>query len=263
MSEIGSDVSVKLERRGHVGVLTLNEPASLNALSQGIKTGLATMAATWLPDPEIRAIVITGEGRAFCAGGDLRTMDDRATVTVRRRMQASHDWVARLLTSEKPILTAVNGVAAGAGFSLALMGDIVCAADDAKFKAGFPGIGAVPDLAIAHILPRAVGAVRAKDILLSNREVSAEEALRLGFVARLFPAGELMAKTMELAQDLAAGPAVSFGLTKRLVAKAHETSLEAFLEEEAHAQTVAFGSEDFAEGVAAFRAKRKPVFSGK
>ncbi len=257
-----AEVSVRLERRGRVGIVTLNEPSSLNALSQGIKDGMAKAVATLLPDAEIRAIMITGNGRAFCAGGDLRTMDEHRTVAVRRRMQATHDWVSRLLSTEKPVLTAVNGVAAGAGLSLALMGDIVCAAADARFKAGFPGVGAAPDLAVVHTLSRAVGAIRAKDILLTNRDVSAEEAFRLGFVSRLFPPEELFDRTLELAESLAAGPSVSLGLTKRLIARAHENSLEAFLEDEAHAQTVAFGSEDFKEGVAAFRAKRKPVFNG-
>ena len=160
------------------------------------------------------------------------------------------------------MLTAVNGVAAGAGLSLALMGDIVCAASDARFKAGFPNVGAAPDLAVAYTLSRAVGATRAKDILLTNRDVPAEEAFRLGFVSHLFAPEELFDRTLELATGLAAGP-YSLGLTKRLIARAHETTLDAFLEDEAHAQTVAFGSDDFKEGVAAFRGKRKPVFNGR
>jgi 2-(1,2-epoxy-1,2-dihydrophenyl)acetyl-CoA isomerase len=262
MAEAEGEVSVKLERRGQVGIVTLNETASLNALSQGIKEGMMKAVENFLPDDAIRAIMITANGRAFCAGGDLRTMDEHRTVMVRRRMQATHDWVSRLLSTEKPVLTAVNGVAAGAGLSLALMGDIVCAASDARFKAGFPGVGAAPDLAVVHTLSRAIGEIRAKDILLTNRDVSADEAFRLGFVSRLFAPQELFERTLELATSLAAGP-YSLGLTKRLIARAHETTLEAFLEDEAHAQTVAFGSEDFKEGVAAFRAKRKPVFTGR
>lgn len=254
--------SVKLERTGAVALIRLNEPTSLNALSPTVKAGLAAAITQVIGDDAVRAIVLTGEGRAFCAGGDLRAMDERTGVAMRRRMQATHDWVLRLLTCEKPILTAVNGVAAGAGFSLALFGDIVCAADDARFKAGFPGVGAVPDLALAYMLPRAVGALRAKDILLTNEDISAVEAHRMGFVCRLYRGSELLERTLELAARLASGPSVSFGLTKRLVARAHDMSLEAFLEAEAFAQATAFGSADFAEGVSAFLARRPAVFRG-
>lgn len=262
-AEVVTEKSVLVERVGAVGLVRLNEPRTLNALSAGIKAGLSAAVNDLTVDPSVRAIVLTGEGRAFCAGGDLRSMDERRTVAVRRRMQATHDWVLRLLTCEKPVLTAVNGVAAGAGFSMALFGDIVCAAEDARFKAGFPGIGTVPDLAIAYLLPRAVGSIRAKDILLANEEIPAAAAHAMGFVSRLFAPQDLLARTLDLAQALARGPSVSFGLTKRLVARAHELPLEAFLEAEAFAQTTAFGSTDFAEGVSAFKDKRKAEFSGE
>ncbi|WP_296581779.1 enoyl-CoA hydratase/isomerase family protein [Xanthobacter sp.] len=257
-----SGSAVTVTREGVVALVRLNEPRSLNALSAAMKAGLAAAVEELIADDGVRAIVLTGEGRAFCAGGDIRTMTQNETVAVRRRMQASHQWVQRLLDCEKLILTAVNGVAAGGGFSIALFGDIVCAADDARFRAGFPGIGAVPDLAIAYLLPRAVGAIRAKDILLANEDISAAEGHRLGFVSRLFPAESLVERTLELATRLAEGPSVSFGLAKRLVARAHELPLEVFLEAEAFAQMTAFGSADFEEGVSAFMAKRKPVFAG-
>lgn len=254
--------SMIVEARGAVALLRMNEPRTLNALSGSLKQGFIDAVNQVTSDPGVRAIVLTGEGRAFCAGGDIRSMDQRESVAVRRRMQASHDWVLRLLTCEKPILTAVNGVAAGAGFSMALFGDIVCAADNATFKAGFPGLGAAPDLAIAYFLPRAVGATRAKDILLTNEVIPAVRAYEMGFVSRIFPADELLERTLELATQLAAGPSVSLGLTKRLVARAHELPLEAFLEQEAYAQATAFGSRDFDEGVKAFREKRKATFQG-
>lgn len=263
MAQSQAEPSVLVERREGVGIIRFNEPATLNALSAGIKAGMAAAVADLLPDREVRAILITGEGRAFCAGGDIRSMNEHATVAVRRRMQASHDWLGKLHGCEKPIVTAINGVAAGAGFSIALVGDVVCAADDAKFKAGFPGIGAVPDLAIAYALPRAVGAIRAKDILLTNREIPAAEAFSMGIASRIVPAAKLMDEAMGIATALARGPSVSFGLTKRLIARAYELPLEAFLEQEAFAQMTAFGSDDFKEGVAAFQAKRKPEFRGQ
>lgn len=262
MSE-GAGDSVRVERAGAVATLILNEPKSMNAMSAGIKAGIETELPGLLADPAVRALVITGTGKAFCAGGDIRSMDDRATLSVKTRMTRTYRWLVPLLTADKPIICAVNGAAAGAGLSLALTGDLIVAARDARFKAGFPGIGAVADLGLAYTLPRAIGHQRASDILLTNREVGAEEAHAMGLVARLAEPETLMATAMELAQALAAGPTVSLALTKRLMRRAYELPLEGFLESEAMAQVVAFGSGDFDEGVSAFKAKRKPDFKGR
>jgi 2-(1,2-epoxy-1,2-dihydrophenyl)acetyl-CoA isomerase len=252
-----------MERTGAVATLILNEPKSMNAMSAGIKAGIETLLPGLLADPGVRALIITGTGKAFCAGGDIRSMDDRATLAVKTRMTRTYRWLVPLLTADKPIVCAVNGAAAGAGLSLALTGDLIVAARDARFKAGFPGIGAVADLGLAYTLPRAIGHQRASDILLTNRDVGAEEAHAMGLVARLAEPEALMATAMELAQALAAGPTVSLALTKRLMRRAYELPLEGFLESEAMAQVVAFGSGDFDEGVAAFKAKRKPDFKGR
>jgi len=254
--------AVVVERRGAVGLVRLNETKSLNALSPAIKDGLEAALSALLPDPAVRAIVITGSGRAFCAGGDIRAMDDRATVAMRRRMHDAYRWLVPLIAADKPVITAVNGVAAGAGLSLAMTGDIVLAARAARFKAGFAGIGAVPDLSLAWMLPRAVGLVRAKAILMENREFGAEEASALGLVTRVTEPDALLDHALATAESLASGPTVAFAVTKQLLRRAHDTALESFLELEAMAQTVAFGSADFAEGVAAFRAKRPAAFGG-
>jgi len=263
MNATAADESVRVERSGAVATVIFNEPKTMNALSPGIKAGIETHLPGLLADPEVRAIVLTGTGRAFCAGGDIRAMDDRGTLSVKNRMTRSYRWLLPLLTADKPVVTAVNGAAAGAGLSLALTGDIILAARDARFKAGFPGLGAVADLGLAYTLPRAVGYQRASDILLTNREVGAEEAQAMGLVARLAEPEALMAAAMEVAQALASGPTVSLALTKRLMRRAYELPIEGFLESEAMAQVVAFGSADFDEGVAAFKAKRKPAFGGR
>ena len=256
MTAAATEASVRVERDGAVATLVLNEPKSMNALSPGIKAGIEDNLPGLLGDPEVRAIIITGTGRAFCAGGDIRAMDDRGTLSVKNRMTRSYRWLIPLLTADKPIICAVNGAAAGAGLSLALTGDMIVASRDARFKAGFPGLGAVADLGLAYTLPRAIGHQRASDILLTNREVGAEEALAMGLVARLTEPEALMATAMDVARALAAGPTVSLAMTKRLMRRAYELPIEGFLELEAMSQVVAFGSSDFDEGVAAFKGKR-------
>jgi len=263
MTAAATEPSVRVERNGAVATLVLNEPRSMNAMSAGIKAGIEDNLPGLLADPLVRAIVITGTGKAFCAGGDIRSMDDRGTLSVKTRMTRSYRWLIPLLTADKPIICAVNGAAAGAGLSLALTGDIILASRDARFKAGFPGLGAAADLGLAYTLPRAIGYQRASDILLTNREVSADEAHAMGLAARLTDPEALMATAMETARALAAGPTVSLALTKRLLRRAYELPIEGFLEFEAMSQVVAFGSEDFDEGVAAFKGKRKPDFRGR
>lgn len=250
-----------VEKQGSVTIFRLNDPSSRNALSFEIKNGFIENVPAFLADDSARCLVITGAGGVFCAGGDIRTMSgDRSAPAMRKRMADSHAWLLQLLNSEKPIITAVNGPAVGAGLSLALLGDMIVSADDAYFMGGFSKLGAAPDLGLAYTLTRSVGAQRAMDILLTSRKVLPEEALAMGMIARVAPAAELEAQALELAQQLASGPSVSMGLTKLLVNNAYRAPAE-FLELESFSQAVAFGSAEFDEGVKAFLAKRKPVFA--
>lgn len=251
--------AVIVEIRDDIAVLQLNQPQTMNALSAAIKRGLETEVPRLLADRAVRCIVITGTDKAFCAGGDITNMADRSAPSVRERLHQSHAWVKLLLAGEKPVVAAVNGAAAGAGFSLAMMCDFVVVADSAYFQAGFPGLGAAPDLGLALTLPRAVGMLRAKDLLMTNRRVTAGEALTWGMATRVVPAASLIPEALALAQSLAAGPATSLGLTKHLLNQAYN-SIPDFLNEEAMTQAIAFGSEEFDEGVAAFLGKRKPQF---
>jgi 2-(1,2-epoxy-1,2-dihydrophenyl)acetyl-CoA isomerase len=254
--------AVLREVEGGVHLFRLNQPRVRNAMTPEIKAGLAAGVDAFLADPEARCLVLTGSGGVFCAGGDLRSMTDRRPLATRRRLQAGHRWVRALAASDKIVIAAVNGAAVGAGFSLALLADIVIASEDAYFLGGFPAVGVTPDYGLLYTLPRAIGMTRAKDLLLTNRRVAAPEALALGLVSRVFPAAELIPAALAMARGIAAGPAVALGFAKQLMDTAHEMSFDAFLDKEALAQATTFGTEDFAEGVAAFLAKRKPRFTG-
>lgn len=253
--------AVVIERRGAVAVIRLNQPETMNAISPEVKAGLGAGVPALVDDPAVRCIVITGTGNAFCAGGDLRNMKDRRAPQVMERMQQTYAWVERLVNGRTPVVAAVNGAAAGAGFSLAMLCDLVLVSDTASFRAGFPNIGAAPDLGLAYTLPRVIGVQRARELLLTNRRVTADEAVALGIALRAVPAASLMDEAMALATTIATGPSLSLGLTKMLLNEALGPTFPAFLEKEAMAQAVAFGGDQFAEGVRAFLEKRKPDFT--
>lgn len=259
-----SDAAARVERHGGVLTVAMNRVASRNALDASMKDALQAAVETFCADAALRCLVITGTERVFCAGGDLRTLsDERRPTEVRQRMAQMHGIARRLTACEKPVITAINGAAVGAGFGLALLGDIVVASDDAFFMAGFPKVGAVPDAGVIYHLPRAVGMVQAKDILLTNRKVDAAEALAIGLVSRVLPKESFAADVLALATQLASGPAVSLGLTKALLNHSHRDGIDDFLTREQLAQAVAFGTDDFAEGNRAFMEKREPRFEGR
>lgn len=257
-----ADKAVIVSEEGGVASLVLNQPDTLNALTAEMKAGLEHEIPRLCSDPAIRVVLISGRGRAFCAGGDIRNMKDLDPSATRRRMQANHRWSQLMLESDTLFVGAIHGAIAGAGFSLALLCDLTVVADTARFVAGFPGIGAVPDLGIGYTLARAIGVPRAMDVLMTNRPITAAEALAAGMVSRVVPEADVLRTATELAKKLAAGPQPSLALTKRLVRGGFDDSLAGFHEREALAQAAAFSSPDMAEGVAAFLAKRKPVFGG-
>lgn len=254
--------AVVVERRGRVALVRLARPERMNCLDPEIRAGLAAAVPALVGDAGVGAVVITGSAEAFCAGGDLSSMDDRRTPSVRARLRSAHAWVRLLVESDTPVITAVNGAAVGAGFALALLGDFAILSEKAYFRAGFPAVGAAPDLGLGWTLPRAVGAPRAREILLTNRRVDAAEAVAIGLAVRAVPHAALEEEATAVAAALAAGPATAHALAKGLVRQAGEGSFAAFLDAEAAAQAVAFASADFGEGVAAFHDKRKPVFGG-
>jgi 2-(1,2-epoxy-1,2-dihydrophenyl)acetyl-CoA isomerase len=255
--------AVKLERVGAIAILRLDEPSTLNALSPAIKEGLAAKVPLLLADAAVGTIVLTGTGKAFCAGGDIRAMTDpkdRKAPAVRTRMRAAHSWARALLDCDKPVIAAVNGAAVGGGLALALLADIIIASHDAYFLSGYSRLGALPDLGLLQTLPWAIGSLRAKEMIMLNRRYDAPEALTIGLCNRVVAPEELIAETLKMAEEIASGPTAMLTMSKVLMKRAYEASVEQFFEQEAVAQAVTFGSDEFSEGVDAFLAKRKPRF---
>lgn len=260
MRQPGDELVV--EQEDGLATLRLNRPERLNALSAGLLARLATEVPRVLAAPDVRALMITGTGKGFCAGGDVGSMTgpaDREAILA--GMRSYHPWLKALWTSEKLVITAVNGIAAGGGFGLALIGDIILASEDCSFKCAFTSLGAAPDYGLGFTLPRAVGAVRAAEILFSDRRISAREALEQGMVSQVLPSENFADLALEIGGAMARLPRGA-QLTKRLLHLGSADEFARYLDVEAETQTEAFQSQDFAEGVAAFREKRKPVFRG-
>jgi 2-(1,2-epoxy-1,2-dihydrophenyl)acetyl-CoA isomerase len=245
-----------------VTTLTLNRSDSLNALDAALRRALLGALKDAARDEAVRAVVITGAGRAFCAGADLRGGSGEREF--RRVLTAEYNPLIEAIRGlPKPVIASVNGVAAGAGMSLALAADLVVAADDARFVPAFGRIGLVPDSGLTRTLVLALGRHRATEVLLGERQLSADDAEAAGLVAAVVPGERLAEVTRELAQRLAAGPTVAIGLTKRLVNASEDDDLAASLATEAALQDLAGRTEDHAEGVAAFTEKRDPSFRGR
>jgi 2-(1,2-epoxy-1,2-dihydrophenyl)acetyl-CoA isomerase len=257
--------SVLIEINNCVATITLNEPKSLNSLSLALVKGLKEAIREVKENNEVRAIILTGNGKAFCAGGNIKEFPDgiqKASIG-REYMEESVSLLTGLAQLEKPTVAAVNGYAVGAGFSLALACDFVLATEETIFAMVFNKIGLVPDLGGLYHLPRIVGMARAKEIVFSARDISAKEAKDYGIVLDIVRQEELIEKAQELAGSLAIKATQAIGLSKFILNRSFELSLEQLLQEERFAQAVAFSTDDHAEGIKAFFEKRSPQFSGK
>jgi 2-(1,2-epoxy-1,2-dihydrophenyl)acetyl-CoA isomerase len=255
----GEDRDVLAERRGAVLVLTLNRPRKMNALLVGTVDRLRAELEAAGGDKGVRAVVITGAGRGFCAGADLEAADPDA----RRVLRDHYSPLIRAIHElELPVIAAVNGTAAGAGVSLALAADVVVAAAGAQFVLAFADVGLVPDAGLTWVLPRLIGHARAFELAALGRRIDAERALELGLVNRVVVADLLPGEALAVADELAAGPR-AIGLTKRALRHSLEQGLGAQLELEAEIQGEAVASADFAEAIVAFGEKRRPRFRGR
>ena len=255
---------MELETRQEQGVLTitLNRPDVLNSLNDALRAQLGE-ALREAEEPSVRAVVVTGAGRAFCVGQDLGELRGRKGEIGALLRDQYHALVLSIRALEKPVVAAVNGPAAGAGLSLACACDIRVASADASFVPAFVSIGLVPDSGGSFFIHDLLGFARAFELMGTGRTLSASEALEWGLVSEVVDADAFPARVSELAAELAAGPTRAIGLTKQLFHRAATSTLEEQLEHEAALQDVSARTDDFAEGLGAFLEKRKPTFTGK
>ena len=258
-----------VEREGPLAILKFNRPTLMNAMNKTMAQEISVAMPSLIDDEDVRAILLTGEGRGFCAGADLKDVSDG-----HKRDMAPLDGGAmlrtcinpillRMSTAPKPIIAAVNGPAAGVGCGIALAADIVLAARSASFIQAFIRIGAVPDGGSSWMLPRLVGRARATAMMLMGESISAEDAAQWGLIHRMLEDDALMPFACQLALDMANGPTSAYAASKAMIAASVDNSFAAQLALEADRQDDAFQTRDFAEGVAAFVESRPASFTGK
>jgi len=261
--------SVLYHRHDGIATLTLNRPETLNAMNEAMMGEIERILIELEADADVRVVILTGAGRAFSSGGDQKRggevvppsfFDGDLGGALIERLNRS---ILRMQRLQKPIIGSINGVAAGAGMNIALATDLRIAADTARFVEAFARVGLVPDGGGTYFLPRLVGTAKAMELILLADIIDAQEALRIGLVNRVVPADQLESETRKLAERLAQGPTVAYGLAKTGLYQGLGMSLEDVLNMEARNQAIAARTPDREEGVAAFREKRPPKFTGR
>ena len=262
-TQMQTGTTVRYEVADAIATITLDRPDALNALTVPMKRELLAAFRSVAQDATVRVAILTGAGRAFCAGQDLPERLQPDAAPLGDELRERYNPIVRAMRGlDKPIVGAINGVAAGAGASLAFACDLRIAADTASFALAFGRVGLVPDTGATWLLPRLVGGSRASEIALLNAPIPAAEALSIGLISRVVPAADLATAAREIAVKLAAGAPRAIALTKRALNAAWDRGLDAALDYEAHLQDLAGRTADHAEGIAAFMEKRPPRFTG-
>ena len=255
---------IQFEKIDAVGKITLNRPEKYNSFVREMALALKDTLKNCANDDSIRCILITGAGKAFCAGQDLKEATDPKEPEIEQIVREHYNPIIKKIRQiEKPIIAAVNGVAAGAGANLALACDIVIATQSAKFIQAFSKIGLIPDSGGTYCLPRLIGLPKAAAIMMRGHPVSAKKAERMGMIYAVYEDAEFEIKSLELAKSISEMPTKGLGYTKKLLNHSLDNSLDEQLDLEAETQALSAKSEDHKEGIQAFLEKRSPVFTGK
>jgi 2-(1,2-epoxy-1,2-dihydrophenyl)acetyl-CoA isomerase len=256
-------LNVRLQKDDRIATVTLDRPDKLNAMADPMWDALYDHLGDIAGDDDVRAVVLTGAGRAFCAGGDVGGMAQSDIISGRARSKRRHRVILRLYNLEKPVIAAVRGPVYGIGNALALACDLIVASETAKFSMAFKKVGVVPDGGAIFFLTQYLGVAQAKELVYTARPVSAQEALRLGLAARVVPDDKLETETRELAGEMADSATYALALAKKMFHSMYVPTLEQLMELETLASGTARLTHDHREGVAAFKEKRAPKFTGR
>lgn len=255
---------ITYEVKDNIATITFNRPDSLNSLHPLLVEQTVSVLKQAEKDGDIRVVVLTGAGKAFCSGGDIQYMDQLTTVMDKRSyIYSAGELVDTIMNLNKPVIAMVNGVAAGAGFNIALACDIIFVSEKAKFAQSFSKVGLVPDAGGTYNLPRIVGLHKAKELMFLADLISADEALALGIVNYVVSQDELRDATYKFAERLSQSAPISISFIKSAVNSSLECTLKEVLDKEVSNQTICLQTEDCKEGLNAFKEKRAPKFSGK
>lgn len=254
-----------IEKKNGVAHLTLNRPDAANGINLAMAKELLAASIDFDTDPEVRAVLISANGKMFCAGGDLKSFASSSIsvgALLKELTTYLHGAISRFARMDAPVIMAINGTAAGAGFSLAVSGDMVLAAASAKFTMAYTAAGLSPDGSSSYFLPRLIGMRKTQELMFTNRRLSAEEALQWGAINQVVADDELAAEALKLATQLANGPTRAFGMVKKLLQSSFDNGLETQLDAEAQGIASMTELNDGKEGIAAFMEKRAPEFKG-
>lgn len=258
--------AVLVQREGAVCVLTLNRPDIRNAMDRALTEAFSDAVEAVRGDPGIRAVVVTGAGKAFCAGGDLSWIEPGPGASVpdmRAKMRRFYPRFLGVRSLDVPVVAAINGPAIGAGLCLAMACDLRVAAEDATLSVPFTRLGMHPGMAATYLLTRLVGTARAAELLFTSRAIDGRQAERIGLVNRAVPRDDVLATATQLARDIAANAPIPIGMVKRAIYLAERADMETMLEYEGLAQPITMATSDLAEGLRAVREKRDPSFEGR